>query len=137
MDMKQRVVRLGIIWAVAMALVCGGLAGCASDQEKKAEHLSRAEKYVAEKKYKAAVIEFKNVIQLDPKDDAALYKLGEAYLNLRKGQKAFECFYRAVGINPDNLGVQLRIGQAMLLQKDTEKAAEKARMVLDAEPGNL
>jgi hypothetical protein len=43
--------------------------GCASKEEKKTKHLQRARQSVEKNELKKAVIEYKNVIQLDPGDD--------------------------------------------------------------------
>ena len=40
--------------------------GCTSQEEKKAKHLDRAKQFIEEKEFKKAVIELRNVIQLDP-----------------------------------------------------------------------
>ena len=47
--------------------------GCASDEKKKAKHFKRAKQYIEKNELKKAVIELKNVIQIDPKDDAAFF----------------------------------------------------------------
>jgi Tfp pilus assembly protein PilF len=47
--------------------------GCGTEEEKKAKHLANAQKYVKSLEYRKAVIEYKNVVQIDPKDDSAHY----------------------------------------------------------------
>ena len=104
--------------------------GCGSPEEKKASHEKRAEQYLKEGKLNEAVIELRNVVQLDPKDDAAYYQLGETYLKLKKGPEAFRAFSRAVSANPDNLKAQLKLGQIYLLARKTEEARKKAELLL-------
>ncbi|MBW2023063.1 MAG: tetratricopeptide repeat protein [Deltaproteobacteria bacterium] len=127
-------------WVVALIVtLCFalGATGCASKKEKEAKHLQRAHSFLKEKNYKAAVIEFRNVVQLNPKNDKAYYELGETYLKLGKGRKAFQAFSRAVSANPDNLQAQLKVGQIFLLAKKTDEAEKKANLVLQKEPENL
>ena len=53
------------------------LANCtqSSAEEKKAKHYERGMSYFNDEKYREALIEFKNVIQLDPKDAQAYHQL--------------------------------------------------------------
>ena len=53
------------------------LANCTqlSAEEKKAKHQERGMAYFEEGKYQEALIEFKNVVQLDPKDAKAYHQL--------------------------------------------------------------
>src|ERR671911_1718555 len=63
--------------AVLLALT---VAGCAkSPSEIKAKHMERGDKYFQEGKYNEALIEYKNVLQVDPEDAAGHYKLALAY----------------------------------------------------------
>lgn len=111
--------------------------GCASKEEKKADHLAKAREYAEKGEYRKAVIEFKNVIQLDPENGEAHYELGEAYLKLKQGREAFQSFARAVSINEDNLDAQLKMGQIYLLGKKTEEARKKAEFILKRAPDNF
>jgi Tfp pilus assembly protein PilF len=99
--------------------------GCASKEEKEARHLERARQYVEKTEFKKAVIEFRNVVQLDPENDAAHYELGETYLKLQQGREAFQSFSRAVSVNPENMKAQLKMGQILLLGKRTEEAKKR------------
>ena len=59
------------------------LYGCEGDpQAKKARYLQKGLAYMAERKYTAAVLEFKNAVQLDANDAQAHYQLGLAHLQL-------------------------------------------------------
>ncbi|HHJ14072.1 MAG TPA: tetratricopeptide repeat protein, partial [Gammaproteobacteria bacterium] len=56
---------LGVVLASIIVL---GLAGCGGKEERKAAYLERGKAYLAEKNFDKAKIEFKNVLQIDPKD---------------------------------------------------------------------
>ena len=85
--MKIRVLQL-----ISFPLLLALLLGCANEAEKKAKHQERAKQYIAGEEFKKAVIELRNVIQLDPQDDAAHDQLGEVYLKLGQGDDAFQSF---------------------------------------------
>lgn len=113
------------------------IAGCGSNEEKMEKHLAKAKEYAAGNEYKKAVIELKNVIQLEPKNDTAHYELGEAYLKLKEVQEAYQSFSRAVSINPENIPAQLKMGQLLLLGRQTKEAKEKAELVLAKMPEDI
>src|SRR5512145_727646 len=101
------------------------------------KHLAKAKGYVTREEYKNAVIEYKNVLQLEPKNDNAHYELGEAYLKLQEVREAFQSFSRAVSINPENLKAQMKMGQLLLLGRQTKEAKEKAELVLSKMPEDI
>ena len=87
------------------------IAGCATDEEKEAGHHKRAQEYIVKEEFKKAVIELKNVVQLNPENDTAYYELGETYMHLGQAAEAFQSFSRAAAINKDNIEAQLKTGQ--------------------------
>jgi tetratricopeptide (TPR) repeat protein len=125
---------VGIILVFLTLLLASG---CASKEEKKAKHLKNAKEYIAKNELKKAVIELKNVVQLDPKDDASYLELGEAYLKLKEPREAFQAYTRAVSANPNNLKAQLKLGQMLLLGRQTDEAKKKAELILAKSPDNV
>jgi len=110
---------------------------CSSSEEKKTKHLTRAQEYEERQEYSKAVIEYKNVIQIDPQDAAAHHALGKIYLKLKKGQEAFRSFLRTTELDPDNLDAQVSLGNIYLLTKKTDEARKKAELILTEEPGRI
>jgi tetratricopeptide (TPR) repeat protein len=115
--------------------------GCSGDtQAKKRAHFQKGEMYLAEERYAEAIIEFKNTVQLDPKDAQAHYKLGLAYL--KKGglpnlQEAFQEIKKSVNLDPNSLQAQLKLGEFYLLSKRFNEAQEKAEHVLQRESNSV
>src|SRR5512137_631911 len=74
-------------WA-AMTLTCALIVfvgvGCDwfSPEAKKAKHRERAISYFEKGQYQEARIEYQNVVQIDPKDADAHYRLGLIYMKL-------------------------------------------------------
>ncbi len=73
--MRRVFTRIGVL--AACSLVLGA---CQDDGEKIVEHLSRGSTYQKEKDYPAAIIEYKNVLQIDPNSEAAHWGLAKGYL---------------------------------------------------------
>ncbi len=125
-----------LLWPISVLFLLGFLLGCASKEEKEARHYSSAIQYIEKNELRKAVIELKNVVQLNPKNDAAYYQLGEVYLKLNQGKEAVASFKTAASINPDNIEAQLKTGQIFLLENRTDEARKKATMVLEKSPKN-
>jgi len=123
---------------VALALSWTG-AGCSawSADAKKAKHRERGLAYFQSQQYQEAVIEYKNVVQLDPKDADAHYHLALSYLRLggmTELQQAFVELKQTVEIDPANRDAQIKLGELYLLSRDPKKARERAELVLASAP---
>lgn len=130
MKMKESIIAIQSLRVFSVLILALMIAACGSKEDKMEKHLARAKAYAESNEYKKAVIELKNVIQLEPKNDTAHYELGEAYLKLKEVREAFQSFSRAVSINPENIPAQLKMGQLLLLNRQTKEAKEKAELVL-------
>jgi tetratricopeptide (TPR) repeat protein len=75
------------VWIV---LAMAWLVGCSDDASRLEDHRTRGAAYFEEKKYPEAVIEFKNVLQIDPNDVVAHFGLAQAYLALGEGRAHWE-----------------------------------------------
>jgi len=117
--------------ALALALVAGG---CQPDEQKLAEHLERAETYVEEGKVDEAIIEYKNVLQIDPNHADAHYGLARAYLRNRKAREGFWELRETVRLDPQNLEARLQFGQLSVYAGELEEALKQAEAVIEAEP---
>src|SRR5215469_12585239 len=97
------------IVCVLVTLVCLGC-DSSSPEAKKARHRERATSYFEKGQYHEALIEYKNVAQLDPKDADAYYQLALTYLKLGgipNLQQAAAALIRAVELDKTNQAAQL------------------------------
>ncbi|HYO91635.1 MAG TPA: tetratricopeptide repeat protein, partial [Pyrinomonadaceae bacterium] len=62
--------------------------GCKNAEASKAEYLSRGEKFLKEKKYQEASLEFRNALQLDDRMASAHWGLAQAYEGLERYSEA-------------------------------------------------
>src|SRR2546425_10883971 len=115
-------------------------AGCSQSPEaKKAKHMERGVKYFQNSQYHEAVIEFKNVVQIDPKDADGHYRLALTYLkfgDIPNLQAAFGEFTKTVDLDASNRDAQLKLGELYLLGNEPAKARERADMILASAPRN-
>ena len=133
----RTVASLGILCAF-VTLVCFGCDG-SSPEAKKTKHRERATSYFGKGQYQEAIIEYKNLAQLDPKDADAHYRLALTYLKLgglTNLQQAFAEISRTVELDKTNQDAQLKLGELYLLGNEPAKAREQAEIVLVSAPHN-
>jgi tetratricopeptide (TPR) repeat protein len=112
--------------------------GCGQVQEfRKGRHLKAAERYVSEKKYKEAAIEYRNALRLDPNDLETLKKLGIALYDGGQLGAAFPALKRFHDQSPADSEAGLRLGTIYLMGRAPDKAREIASAALEKEPRNL
>ena len=110
-----------------VVLVCIGC-DSPSPEAKKAKHRERAASYFEKGQYQEAIIEYKNVAQLDPKDADAHYRMALTYLKLgglTNLQQAFAEISRTVELDKTNQDAQLKLGELYLLGNEPAQLAPK------------
>ncbi|MEN8182574.1 MAG: tetratricopeptide repeat protein [Myxococcota bacterium] len=85
--------------ALGFSLLAG--IGCEDDATRLESHRVRGQTYFEEEKHPEAIIEFKNVLQLDPNDAGAHFGLARAYLALGDGKARWE-LQETVRLDPSN-----------------------------------
>ena len=114
--MNIRVFRSAVVMAlVAVLVACGGA------EERKAKYLERGKAYFAEDNYDKAEIEFKNVLQIDPKTAEPYYYLGKIAESDQEWARAFGMYSKAVELDENLIRPRARLAQFYLLQANAEK----------------
>ena len=130
----MRFLKPGLIQAVCLAIL---LSACGGEEGRKAAYLEKGKAYFEEGNYDKAKIEFRNVLQIDPKFAEGFYMMGlmeEKNKNLRK---AFGNFAKAVELDPTHINAQAKLGQFYLLGGEIDKAKETLDIVVKIDPGNI
>lgn len=95
---------------VRLLFVCSLLAlltACSRDPNvRKQKYFESGQKFFAEGKYREAVIQFSNSVQIDPRFAQAHAQLAQAYLKLGDTQRAYNELSRTLELNPDNYRAQ-------------------------------
>ena len=110
-----------------------------SPEAKKAKHRERGLAYYDKAQYQEALIELKNVVQIDPKDPDGHYRLALTYLKLgglQNLQAAFGELSKTVELDQSNQDAQLKLGEMYLMSQQPAKAREHAEVVLASTPQN-
>ncbi|HYA39787.1 MAG TPA: tetratricopeptide repeat protein [Syntrophobacteraceae bacterium] len=99
------------------------LAGCSrSPEARKARYTSSGDRYFSEGKYTEAVIQCKNVLQIEGNNVHAVEQLGYAHYALGEMEQACRFLSRARDLDPDTLQVRSKLGNFLLLAKKLEDA---------------
>ncbi len=123
-----------VLIALGFGLVV--LGGCSSDEDRVAEFLERAENYVENDQPEEAIIEFKNVLQIEPENSTAHEALSLAYLKVRKPREAYWEMSETVRLDPENVEARLRYGTISAAIRDFDLSSEQANAVLQLDPTN-
>jgi tetratricopeptide (TPR) repeat protein len=125
-----------ILVLAACSLVLGA---CQDDGEKVVGHLSRGSEYQQTKDFPAAIIEYKNVLQIDPNNAAAHWGLAKGYLANQQIQEGFWELRETVRLDPDNKDAREQLSQLLLLGGDPDEALAQAEELISrgGERGHL
>src|SRR5438552_1007413 len=93
--------------------------------------LQQGKAYFQNAKYREAIIDWKNAIQLDPTDAQAHYYLGLAYLEMQLWPNALAELLQSVELAPHLTEAQLKLGELYFLSKNLVQARAKAQRVLE------
>jgi tetratricopeptide (TPR) repeat protein len=121
---------------VALVLATGGWA-CAGDPEaRKRAFLESGDRYADQGNLRAAVIEYRNAIQIDPRFAAARVRLAGVYEQLGDPNALSE-YVRASDLLPEDDELQLKTGHILLRAGRTDDALARADVVLRNHPESV
>ena len=123
------------VFIVAIAILTAS-SGC-STEAKIERYLARGDEYLADGKYREAIIEFLNVIQLDEDNREATGRLAIALYDTGQLGPAFRYLQKAAEHDPNDMDVRVKLGTIYLLGGQREEAREEAGAVLEADGKNL
>src|ERR1039458_10094236 len=122
---------------VVMAVLAIVLIGCTRNPEAaKRKYVESGMKYMEQKKYDSAVIQFKKALQVDPRYAEAHYQLGTAQLDLQHYQDGYKELSEAVDLDPKHIKARRELENLYLAAHQADKAEEQARHVIELDPNN-
>ena len=99
------------IVSIVMVALLVVFAGCTRNPDAaKRKYVESGKKYMEEKKYDSAVIQFKKALQIDPRYSEGHYELGQAELAQQHWAAAFKEFSVATDQDPNNVKAHLALG---------------------------
>ncbi len=113
------------------------LAGCGGADERKAAYMERGTQLVEEGNFEKARLEFKNALQIDPKDANAHYQLGLILEKLGEWRPAMSQFLAVIKLDKTHIEAHIHAGQIYLLGNALDMALEEAETAVTSEPENV
>jgi len=107
--------------------------GCTSKKEKVENFISRGDALMQQGDPVRAVLEYKNALQLDPRNARAALLIGRAYLAEKKYKNAFAAFSRAVSIDPGFDQARLEKASLLIAARQGEKALKEIEKIKSPE----
>ncbi len=109
---------------------------CSNREESKQKYYERGMELFSRGDFTKARLEFKNVMQIDPKDANAYFMFGQIEEKEENWPKAYALFLRATELDSSHVGAQVHLGTIYALAGETEKALASVNAALVVEPKN-
>ena len=103
----------------------------------KARYFASGNEYFAQKKFREAVVEYRNAIKIDPSFGEARLKLAASYLQTGDVLNGLREQVRAADLLPANNDAQIEAGNLLLLAGRFEDAKARAARVIAADASNV
>ncbi len=119
------------------ALVISALitvAACGGAEDRKAAHMDKGQALFDAGNFEKARVEFKNVLQIDPKDIPARFALAQTLEKTQNWRGAAGHYLAVLEAEPNHREGLSRMGQIYLLGRNLEKAGEHAEKILALDP---
>jgi len=134
--MQERVLRGRLSKHLVMCLIAAviGASGCIKPLNE-AAHLERGKKFLRQKDYSRAILEFNGAIQAKPKDPEAYYQLGLAYLASGNVTGGVSAMLKATKIDPNYAPAQLKVAELMTAYSTDPSILKEAKERVEAAVG--
>jgi len=136
--MKQLI--LGFTKLTAVSVLVASLVACGGADERKVKYLEKGKSFLAEKNYEKAKIEFKNVLQIDPKFAEAYFYMGQLEENNKELRKALGNYRKAIELNPKYTDAKVKLAKIYVIAGTDDyikKANELLAQIKQEQPENL
>lgn len=111
------------------------LASCRTSPEKReATFLQTGDSLVQRKDYARATLEYRNAVQVRPKDAEPYYRLGLLFEKMGNPRDAVTAYRQALQLSPQHAGAQLRLAGLMAVFGDAQALAEAEKRLQSYSP---
>jgi len=125
---------------LVIAFVAAFFAACNHDPNvRKQKYFESGERYFSKGKYREAIIQYRNAIEVDGAYSAAHYQLAQSYLKLQDWQHAYSELARTVELQPENYKARLDLANLLAFdgKPDHLKAAQdQVDVLMDKKPND-
>lgn len=114
---RHRLVTKSLLIALVIALTA-----CSGAEGRKAKHMQKGNELFARQNYEKARLEYKNILQIDPKDVAGRYALAQTLEKMEKFRAAAGHYLRVIELDPNHTQAKIRMGRIYLAARAIDKA---------------
>ena len=110
---------------------------CTNPETAKRQYLENGKRLAAEKRYAAAIVEFRNALQVDDKYGEARVQLAEALAASNNPEGAYREYQRAADLLPGDADVQKRAATFLFMAGQFEDVRTRVEAVLKRNPSDI
>ena len=129
----KRILILNFLFILTLSYL---LTACTGAEDRKAKYFNRGMELYEQGNYVKARLEFKNVLQIDPKDVQAYYMSAQIEEKEGNWRKAYALFLRTVELDPKHAEAQVHLGRLYAMGDKPEMALEAADIALSINPAD-
>jgi tetratricopeptide (TPR) repeat protein len=130
--LRRRGLTASLVTVAAIALI----AGCGGAESRFASHMSHGQEYLAKGDFAKAGIEFRNAMQIKPKDPTARVMAGRAAERLGKVREAAGLYQSVIDSSPENTDARASLGRLLVFAGAPERAQTAIEPALRQHPDN-
>jgi tetratricopeptide (TPR) repeat protein len=114
-----------------LAVMTTFFAGCNRDPNvRKLKYFESGQRYFEKAKYREAVIQFGNAVQIDSRYAEAHYRLAQSYIKLQDWLHAYQELSRTLELQPENFQARIDIANLLIADREPKKAQEHIDLLL-------
>ena len=122
---------------ICIVVIACLLVACGGKEERKVKYMQEGKQLFSEGKYDKAILSFKNVLQIDPKDVAARYEMAESQSKQGELQGAASQYLAVMGVDAKHLMSRIRMGQIYLMVNQLDNAENMTKEIKAIDPENI
>jgi tetratricopeptide (TPR) repeat protein len=129
---STRAIALVSVVAAVAALV----SGCGGAKSRLASHMKRGQDYLQSGDFAKASVEFRNAMQIDPKDPQARVMAAETAEKLGQLRGAYGLLRSVVDDHPDDIEARTALGRLLVTSGDAKQGLEMIKPALAVKPND-
>lgn len=123
--------KLVVVLIVAVVTV---LSGCGGAESRKAKYLASGQEYYDNDDCAKAKLEFKNVLQIDPKDTAGRVGLARCLTQDQEWRPAYQLLGSVLADDPSHIDAKYELAKFFIIAGESDKAYEYITEILELNP---
>lgn len=132
--MTKAVRSVSVFVAAISVLFVAGTAGCSGSESRRAAHIEQGQKFMAERQYEKASLEFRNALQIEPKDARVRELAGLAAEKAGDHDEAVKMYRVAVAGDPNLILARAHLARFLALAGLPDEAMELVTPGLEKSP---